>query len=160
MALFFLYVTDGIPFGFAATAGATQLRRQGVVLADIGVFVGSFYLPWAFKWAFVPLIAVFKSERPGRRCGWIVGTEVMLIVTLLACTGLNLMAQQGVLTGVLLIHNSFGCMQEVAIDALAVSILHAPRRARFGQPTASFLPARPSLRWSAAAGCFCWCRGR
>lgn len=127
-AFFFLYVTEGIPLGFAATAVATQLRRQDVGPAEIGAFVGSFYLPWAFKWAFGPFIDVFTSERLGRRRGWILGTQIMLIVTLLACTGLNLPAQLGVLTGVLLIHNSFGAMQDVAIDALAVNTLHADER--------------------------------
>jgi PAT family beta-lactamase induction signal transducer AmpG len=127
-AFFFLYVTEGIPLGFAATAVATQLRRQDVGPAEIGAFVGSFYLPWAFKWAFGPFIDVFTSERLGRRRGWILGTQIMLIVTLLACTGLNLPAQLGVLTGVLLIHNSFGAMQDVAIDALAVSTLHEDER--------------------------------
>jgi PAT family beta-lactamase induction signal transducer AmpG len=52
----------------------------------------------------------------------------MLIVTLLACTGLDLPAQLGLLTGVLLIHNSFGAMQDVAIDALAVNTLQADER--------------------------------
>ncbi|OYU98873.1 MAG: hypothetical protein CFE45_14880 [Burkholderiales bacterium PBB5] len=127
-AFFFLYVTEGIPLGFAATAVATQLRRQDVGPAEIGAFVGSFYLPWAFKWAFGPFIDVFTSERLGRRRGWILGTQIMLIVTLLACTGLNLPAQLGVLTSVLLIHNSFGAMQDVAIDALAVNTLHEDER--------------------------------
>ena len=127
-AFFFLYVTEGIPLGFAATAVATQLRRQDVGPAEIGAFVGSFYLPWAFKWAFGPFIDVFTSERLGRRRGWILGTQLMLIVTLLACTGLNLPAQLGVLTGVLLVHNSFGAMQDVAIDALAVNTLQVDER--------------------------------
>lgn len=127
-AFFFLYVTEGIPLGFAATAVATQLRRQDVGPAEIGAFVGSFYLPWAFKWAFGPFIDVFTSDRLGRRRGWILGTQIMLIATLLACTGLNLPAQLGVLTGVLLIHNSFGAMQDVAIDALAVNTLHEDER--------------------------------
>jgi len=127
-AFFCLYVTEGIPLGFAATAVATQLRRQDVGPAEIGAFVGSFYLPWAFKWAFGPFIDVFTSERLGRRRGWILGTQLMMIITLLACTGLNLPAQLGVLTGVLLIHNSFGAMQDVAIDALAVSTLHEDER--------------------------------
>ena len=127
-AFFFLYVTEGIPLGFAATAVATQLRRQDVGPAEIGAFVGSFYLPWAFKWAFGPFIDVFTSERLGRRRGWILGTQIMLIVTLLACTSLNLPSQLGVLTSVLLIHNSFGAMQDVAIDALAVNTLHADER--------------------------------
>jgi MFS transporter, PAT family, beta-lactamase induction signal transducer AmpG len=125
---FFLYVTEGIPLGFAATAVATQLRRQDVGPAEIGAFVGSFYLPWAFKWAFGPFIDVFTSERLGRRRGWILGTQIMLIATLLACTGLELPGQLGLLTLVLLVHNSFGAMQDVAIDALAVNTLHPDER--------------------------------
>ena len=61
-AFFLLYLTEGIPLGFAATAVATQLRRQDVGPAEIGAFVGSFYLPWAFKWAFGPVIDVFVSQ--------------------------------------------------------------------------------------------------
>ncbi len=127
-AFFFLYVTEGIPLGFAATAVATQLRRQDVGPAEIGAFVASFYLPWAFKWAFGPFIDVFTSKRLGKRRGWILGTQVMLVITLLSCTVLDLPAQLGLLTGVLLIHNSFGAMQDVAIDALAVSTLHEDER--------------------------------
>ena len=47
---FLLYVTEGIPLGFTATAIATQMRRGGLGPAEIGAFVGSLYLPWAFKW--------------------------------------------------------------------------------------------------------------
>lgn len=128
VAFFCLYITEGIPLGFAATAIATQLRRQDVGPAEIGAFVGSFYLPWAFKWAFGPFIDVIHSERLGRRRGWILGTQIMLIVTLLACMSIELPAGLGMLTGVLLIHNSFGAMQDVAIDALAVSVLHEDER--------------------------------
>jgi MFS transporter, PAT family, beta-lactamase induction signal transducer AmpG len=127
-AFFFLYVTEGIPLGFGATAVAAQLRRQDVGPAEIGAFVGSFYLPWAFKWAFGPFIDVFTSERLGRRRGWILGTQIMMIATLLACMGLQLPAQLGVFTLVLLVHNSFGAMQDVAIDALAVTTLHEDER--------------------------------
>lgn len=127
-AFFCLYITEGIPLGFAATAVATQLRRADVGPAEIGAFVASFYLPWAFKWAFGPFIDVFTSARLGKRRGWILGTQIMLVLTLLACTLLDLPAQLGLLTGVLLIHNSFGAMQDVAIDALAVSTLHEDER--------------------------------
>ena len=127
-AFFFLYLTEGIPLGFAATAVAAQLRRQDVGPAEIGAFVGSFYLPWAFKWAFGPFVDVFVSERLGRRRGWILGTQIMMIVTLLACMGLDLPAQLGLFTAVLLVHNSFGAMQDVAIDALAVNTLHEDER--------------------------------
>jgi PAT family beta-lactamase induction signal transducer AmpG len=128
VAFFFLYLTEGIPLGFAATAVATQLRRQDVGPAEIGAFVGSFYLPWAFKWAFGPLIDVVASERLGRRRGWILLTQTLMVATLLACTQLELPAQLGLLTAVLLVHNTFGAMQDVAIDALAVNTLREDER--------------------------------
>jgi MFS family permease len=122
-AFFLLYMTEGIPLGFAATAVATQLRRQNVGPAEIGAFVGSFYLPWAFKWAFGPVIDVFASDRLGRRRGWIIFTQVMMAATLLSTMALTLPQQLGLFTIVLLVHNTFGAMQDVAIDALAVNTL-------------------------------------
>jgi PAT family beta-lactamase induction signal transducer AmpG len=127
-AFFLLYVTEGIPLGFAATAVATQLRRQGVGPAEIGAFVGSFYLPWAFKWAFGPFIDVFASDRLGRKRGWILGTQVLMAATLLSTVLIPLPAQLGLFTAVLLLHNSFGAMQDVAIDALAVNTLREDER--------------------------------
>lgn len=122
-AFFLLYMTEGIPLGFAAIAVATQLRRQGVGPAEIGAFVGSFYLPWAFKWAFGPFIDVFSSVRLGRRRGWILGTQLMMALTLVSLLFLDLPAQLGLFTAILLVHNTFGAMQDVAIDALACNAL-------------------------------------
>jgi len=127
-AFFLLYLTEGIPLGFAATAVATQLRRMDVGPAEIGAFVGSFYLPWAFKWAFGPVIDVFASERWGRRRGWILLTQVMMALTLLSTVMLDLPQQLALFTVVLLIHNTFGAMQDVAIDALACNTLHEDER--------------------------------
>ena len=127
-AFFFLYITEGIPLGFAATAVATQLRRQDVGPAEIGAFVGSFYLPWAFKWAFGPVIDVFASERLGRRRGWILVTQLFMVATLLSTVTLKLPEQLGLFTAILLVHNTFGAMQDVAIDALAVGSLHQDER--------------------------------
>jgi len=122
-AFFLLYITEGIPLGFAAIAVATQLRRLDVGPAEIGAFVGSFYLPWAFKWAFGPFIDVFASERLGRRRGWIIVTQVLMALTLMSTVMLELPEQLMLFTIILLVHNSFGAMQDVAIDALAVNSL-------------------------------------
>lgn len=127
-AFFLLYVTEGIPLGFAATAVATQLRRMDVGPAEIGAFVASFYLPWAFKWAFGPLIDVFASERLGRRRGWIIVTQVLIAATLMSTMAIPLPEKLWLFTAVLLVHNTFGAMQDVAIDALAVSTLHQDER--------------------------------
>lgn len=122
-AFFLLYVTEGIPLGFAAVAIAAQLRRQGVGPAAIGAFVGSLYLPWAFKWAFGPIVDVFAVERFGRRRGWILTTQVLMALTLCAAIFVELPEQLALFTAIVLIHNVFGATQDVAIDALACGTL-------------------------------------
>jgi MFS transporter, PAT family, beta-lactamase induction signal transducer AmpG len=128
-AFFLLYMTEGIPLGFAAIAVATQLRRQGVGPAEIGAFVGSFYLPWAFKWAFGPVVDVFSSERLGRRRGWILAMQILMVCTLLSSMLLTLPEQLGLFTIILLVHNTFAATQDVAIDALAINTLAENERA-------------------------------
>ena len=96
--------------------------------AEIGAFVGSFYLPWAFKWAFGPFIDVFASERLGRRRGWIIVTQVLMALTLMSTVLLKLPEQLALFTIILLVHNTFGAMQDVAIDALAVNSLGEQER--------------------------------
>ena len=127
-AFFLLYATEGIPLGFVATAVATQLRRMDVGPAAIGALVASFYLPWAFKWAFGPVIDVFGSRRFGRRRVWILGTQIMMALTLVSTVLLELPSQLPLFTAILLLHNTFAAMQDVAIDALACGTLRADER--------------------------------
>lgn len=61
-AFFLLYVTEGIPIGFAATTMATQIQRMGLGPAEIGAFVGALCLPWALKWIAGPFVDVLKSR--------------------------------------------------------------------------------------------------
>ncbi|MFN0126494.1 MAG: MFS transporter [Verrucomicrobiales bacterium] len=127
-AFFALYITEGIPLGFAATAVAFQLRKMGVGPAEIGAFVGSFYLPWAFKWAFGPLVDVFRSQRWGHRRAWIIGCQLVMAATLALLVTVDLPGGLGLFTGILLVHNTFAAMQDVAIDALACNSLREDER--------------------------------
>jgi PAT family beta-lactamase induction signal transducer AmpG len=127
-AFFFLYLTEGIPLGFTATAIATQMRREGVGPDAIGAFVGSLYLPWAFKWAVGPFVDVLSSDRFGRRRMWIVLAQVLMVATLLAATPVSFSAQIQLFTLLILVHNVFGATQDVAIDALAVNTLSEKER--------------------------------
>src|SRR5437867_190592 len=106
-AFFFLYMTEGIPLGFTATAVATQMRRQGLGVAEIGAFVGSLYLPWAFKWAYGPFVDVLSSERLGRRRMWIVLAQIMMILTLMAALPVNFTTEVKLFTFLILLHNVF-----------------------------------------------------
>ena len=127
-AFFLLYVTEGIPLGFTATAIAAQMRRQGLGPAAIGAFVASLYLPWAFKWAVGPFVDTFSSERFGRRRLWIFLMQLGMCGTLLAAMGVDFVGQIGLFTAIIFLHNAFGATQDVAIDALAVSVVPEDER--------------------------------
>jgi MFS family permease len=127
-AFFLLYVTEGIPLGFTATAVATYMRKQGVAPAAIGTFVATLYLPWAWKWIAGPFVDLFYSDRLGRRRAWIVACQALMALTLLAAMPIDFASNLWLFTGVIFIHNVFAAIQDVAIDALAVSVLPPEER--------------------------------
>jgi PAT family beta-lactamase induction signal transducer AmpG len=122
-AFFALYVTEGIPLGFAVTAIATYLRRLDVSPTEIGAFVASFYLPWSFKWAFGPVVDVFRSARFGHYRAWIIAMQLLMAASLSGLVLLDLPQQLALFTALLFVHNTFGAVQDVAIDALACNTL-------------------------------------
>src|SRR3972149_4528157 len=99
-AFFLLYLTGGIPSGFTGTAIATQMRRQGLEPATIGAFISALYLPWAVKWAFGPFVDVLSIERWGRRRTWILLTQSMMVVTLLAAMTVSFRSHLGLFTAI------------------------------------------------------------
>src|SRR5436190_18031119 len=127
-AFFALYLTEGIPLGFTATAIATQMRRQGLGPEAIGAFVGSLYLPWAFKWIAGPIVDTFSSDRFGRRRTWIILMQIGMMATLLFALPIDYTKQLSLFTMIILVHNAFCATQDVAIDALAVNVLHEDER--------------------------------
>ena len=110
-AFFLLYLTEGIPAGFTATAVATQMRRQGLQPAAIGAFIGALYVPWAIKWAFGPFVDVLSSDRWGRRRMWILFTQTMMVVTLLAAMPVSFTTRLWLFTAIILVHNVFSATQ-------------------------------------------------
>ena len=176
-AFFALYLTEGVPLGFTATAIATQMRRHGLGPAEIGAFVGSLYLPWGLKWVVGPFVDVFSSDRFGRRRMWIVIAQAFMVITLMIALPVNFTAQLRLFTLIILVHNAFAATQDVAIDALAVNVLREDERglanglmfagAYLGQAVGGsgvlFLaPLIGTFSSSARASCWstCWSRCR
>ncbi|NNE08179.1 MAG: MFS transporter [Gemmatimonadetes bacterium] len=118
-----LYMSEGIPFGFSAIALVTYLRQSGVGLAEIGFFTAWLYGPWSFKWAWAPLVDLIQPKLLGPRKFWIASAQVMMIVTLGVVLAVDPGTNLVLLTLLIAIHNVFAATQDVAIDALAVSVL-------------------------------------
>jgi PAT family beta-lactamase induction signal transducer AmpG len=123
-----LYVTEGIPLGFTATALATLMRKQGLSTEQIGYFVATLYLPWSFKWIVGPLVDLVYSTRLGKRRAWIVGCQTLMAWTLLCATGIDFVEHFLLFTGIILLLNVYSATMDVAIDALACTVLPPEER--------------------------------
>ncbi len=125
-----MYVSEGIPFGFTGTAIVSYLRRQDLALDDIGLLVAVLFLPWSFKWAWAPLVDLFRFNQYGGRKAWIVVCTTMMVLTLMLILLLDVSTNFQLLLILLVANNVFAATQDVAIDSLAVSTLKPDERAR------------------------------
>ena len=125
-----MYISEGIPYGFTSTAIVAYLRGLGVPLDDIGLLVAALFLPWSFKWAWAPLVDIFRLNRFGGRKIWIIFCTCMMMLSLLALLWLDLANNFELLLGLVILHNIFAATQDVAIDSLAVSTLKTDELSR------------------------------
>ena len=125
-----MYISEGIPYGFTSTAIVAYLRGLGMPLDDIGLLVAALFLPWAFKWAWAPLVDIFRFNSYGGRKLWIIVCTTMMMLTLLALLWLDMASNFMVLLGLIVFHNIFAATQDVAIDSLAISSLKADELSR------------------------------
>jgi PAT family beta-lactamase induction signal transducer AmpG len=126
----FMYLSEGIPYGFATTAMAMHMRMQGLSIEQIGAFVAAVLLPWGFKWAWAPLIDIVKFNRFGGRKAWLLICTVMMCITLITMAVVDFVANYQLIIWMVILNNIFGATQDVAIDSLAVSTLKDNERAR------------------------------
>ena len=123
-----LYISEGIPFGFSATAMVMFMRMEGLSIEQIGAFAAAILLPCGFKWAWAPLIDIVKLTRFGGRKAWIMICTSMMIITLATMGMVDFVAHYQVLIWMVLLNNLFCATQDVAIDSLAVSTLKDDER--------------------------------
>lgn len=125
-----LYVVQGLPFGFQASALGLYLRSEGVSLTAIGLS-GALAAPWLLKALWAPLVDRYGSLRFGRRRSWIVPTQILLagacFVAAFFPPGEG-RALEPLLVLVLLM-NLFAATLDVAVDGLAVDLLRDDRGA-------------------------------
>jgi PAT family beta-lactamase induction signal transducer AmpG len=124
-----MYLSEGIPYGFATTAMVMFMRMEGLSIEQIGAFVAAVLLPWGFKWAWAPLVDIIKLNRFGGRKAWIMVCTAMMIITLLIMAAVDFVANYNTLVWMVVLTNVFCATQYVAIDSLAVSTLKNNERA-------------------------------
>ena len=151
--LFALYFSQGLPFGFQATALPVLLRERGVSLSAIG-FSSVLALPWLLKFLWAPLVDRYGSDAFGRRKSWIVPMQAALSLSSL---GAAYVADDMVLLALLvLLMNLFAATQDIAVDALAVDRL---QREQLG-PANALQVVGYKLGMLTGGGLLVWASGR
>ena len=120
--LFTLYLSQGLPFGFQATALPVLLREKGISLAAIG-FAGALAAPWLLKPLWAPLVDRYWFAPIGRRRSWIIPLQTLMVLTMLVAVPV---AASGALIPILVcifLMNLCAATQDIAVDGLAVDIL-------------------------------------
>jgi PAT family beta-lactamase induction signal transducer AmpG len=130
-AVFILYVAQGVPIGLFWFAIPAWMAANGASAADVAYVLGLTALPWSLK-----LVNGFVMDRytflaMGRRRIWLIGSQLVMIVSLLVCALLSPTVGDIWLLGVIgFAVNAATTFQDVAVDGLAVDIMEEDERAR------------------------------
>jgi len=117
--LLVLYFSQGLPFGFQASALPLLLRERGVSLQAIG-FAGLLAAPWLLKAFWAPLVDRYGSVRLGRRKSWILPLQGLLALCAFAAARAD---DPSALFALIFAMNLCAATQDIAVDGLAVSWL-------------------------------------
>ena len=122
-ALIFLGFASGLPFYLTSTTLQAWMTQANVDLTTIGIFslVG---LPYSLKFLWAPLLDRYAPPFLGRRRGWLLITQILLLLGIAAMSlhdprmGLQALAFNAIFIAF------FSATQDVAGDAYRTDVLH------------------------------------
>jgi len=125
-------VAQGLPIGLFQVAIPAWLASRGFTVAEVGSFIAIVFIPWSFKLLAGPVMDRFSFPPMGRRRPWVLGAQVGIVLSLLTITALSPDPESGfmLLAALGFCANSFGAIQDVAVDGMAIDILEEDERAQ------------------------------
>ncbi|WAT16741.1 MFS transporter [Aurantiacibacter sp. MUD11] len=128
-----LYLAQGIPIGLLEFAIPAWMAASGATAGEIGYVIGMAAIPWSLKFVNGALMDRYAYLPMGRRRAWLIGSQVVMITSLLLCALLEPGPRDEVLLGAIAFIVSLAVVfQDVAADALAVDICDKGERGYAG----------------------------
>ncbi len=128
---FYLYVMQGLPSGFALTAVTNYLAAEGLTPQALGSFGAIVGLPWGFKFVWGPLVDRFQVSAMGRRRPWVLAAQLMALIASVGIVFIrDPVGQFSALAIAFSLHGVFASLQDVSVDALAISTVPVAERGR------------------------------
>lgn len=122
-----LYITQFLGLGFIITAVPAIMRANGAGLDEIG-WIYALGLIWSIKFLWAPLVDRFGSKRYGHYRIWLIVLQSLIIVSLIGAAFFDIGEQMGILAVFFALVSLFSATQDIAADALAVTVLKPEER--------------------------------
>ncbi|MEM7533210.1 MAG: MFS transporter [Chloroflexota bacterium] len=122
-----LYITQFLGLGFILTAVPTIMRENGASLDEIGI-IYALGLIWSIKFLWAPLIDRFGSKQHGHYRSWLIVLQCIMIALLVGAAFFDIGSQMGILAIFFALISMSSATQDIAADALGVTILEPEER--------------------------------
>ena len=116
LLLTFLYLIQGLPYGFQARFLPIYLRTQGVSLTSVGLFK-LLLIPWLCKALWAPLVDKYGTKRK-----WLLWSISALAITCFVCAFIS-PTYTPLLCMMLFLLNVCASTQDIAVDGIALKLL-------------------------------------
>ena len=127
LLLLTLYISQFLALGFIITAVPAILRDNGSEVEDIG-WIFLFGLLWALKFLWAPLVDRYAWKRLGHYRGWLLLCQSLLVLSIVAAAFFDIDSQVGILSVFFFLISLFSATQDIAADALSVTIIKPEER--------------------------------
>ena len=114
--------TSGLPYYFLAALLPAWLRNQNVGLKEIGAF-SLVQLPYVCKFLWAPVVDRYELPWLGRRRGWILATQVMLLVLFVVVGAVPPQSDLELVAVLSAIVAFFSATQDIVLDAYRRELL-------------------------------------
>lgn len=127
MSVLLLSFSSGLPLALTASTLQARYTSAGVSLMTIG-FLSLVGQPYVWKWIWAPVLDRFSVPFLGRRRGWILITQILLVASIAALGTLDPLEHAWMLGLVALMVATFSATQDIAFDAYRTEILAPEER--------------------------------
>jgi len=126
--LFLLGFSSGLPLYLTGQTLQAWLTSSGVSIADIAGFslVG---LAYTLKWVWAPLLDRYEWPFLGRRRGWIVVSQLGLVIAIFAMGFVDPVSRPGLLAILAVAVATLSATQDIVIDAYTTDVVAPDERA-------------------------------
>jgi len=124
-----LYLSEGAPIGFLWLALPTRLKVADVPIEQITALTAALVIPWTFKFAWAPLVDVLRSRHWTLK-HWVLSAQLVMGLTLAPLLWVDPVSSMALIGVLLMLHAFAAATQDVAIDALCISVTNPAERGR------------------------------